>query len=160
MQSASPSGRMVVGLDGSAGAQAALRWALRQAGFTGAGVHVVHAVRRLDAFEWAALPTNYGTVPTPVRYDHDEVRATAERLAQDTVRGAVAEDDAFGSVEVTIEVGDGHPGDLLLAAAKDADLLVLGRTGHGGFTGMRLGSVARHCVEHSTCGVTIIPPLP
>lgn len=155
---ASPGGRIVVGVDGSVGARDALRWALRQAGLTGAVVHVVHAVRHVDAFDWAALPTNYGTVPTPVRYDRDEVHTTAERLTRDTVSAVVAEDDGFASVPVTIDVVDGHPGDALLAGASDAELLVLGRTGHGGFAGMRLGSIARHCVEHSTCGVTIVPP--
>lgn len=157
---ASPSGRIVVGVDGSAGARAALRWALRQACLTGGTVHVVHSVRPADAFEWTARPTNYGTIPTPVRYDRDEVRATAERQARDTVRDVVADDDGFASVTVTIDVVEGHPSDALLTAARDAEHLVLGRAGHGGFAGMLLGSVARHCVEHSTCGVTIVPGPP
>lgn len=152
-------GRIVVGMDGSAGATAALRWALRQAVLTGASVDVVHAVRRLDAYEWTLLPVGYGTVPAPVKFDMAEVHTAAEGLVWDAVREAAAEDDRFGSVKVAVDVVDGHPGDVLLAAAQDADLLVLGRTGHGGFAGMMLGSVARHCVEHSTCGLTIIPAL-
>jgi nucleotide-binding universal stress UspA family protein len=158
MDMASLDGRIVVGLDGSAGARAALRWALRQAALTAAVVHVVHAVRRLDAYEWVARPTNYGTVPAPVRYDEAEVRTTAEGLAGDAVREAVGDDDRLRAVEVRIDVVEGHPSDALLAAAEQAELLVLGRTGHGGFAGMLLGSVARHCVEHSPCGVVVVPP--
>lgn len=60
---------------------------------------------------------------------------------------------------VTIEqqVVEGHPAEELTDATSPGDLLVLGRRGHGGFAGLRLGSVSRHCVDHAPCPVVVVP---
>jgi len=59
-------------------------------------------------------------------------------------------------VEITSAVRRGAAAEVLLDAADEADLLVVGSQGHGGFAGMLLGSVSQHCVRHARCPVAII----
>jgi nucleotide-binding universal stress UspA family protein len=57
--------------------------------------------------------------------------------------------------------GDGsHAAPALLAAAEEAELLVVGSRGHGGFAEALLGSVSQHCVQHAACPVVIIRGAP
>ncbi|MEV0561406.1 universal stress protein [Dactylosporangium sp. NPDC049742] len=51
----------------------------------------------------------------------------------------------------------GHPAKVLLDAANGAELLVVGSRGHGTFTGILLGSVSQHCVQHAPCPVVVVP---
>ena len=60
------------------------------------------------------------------------------------------------AVERRIVAGTAAP--VLLDQAKDADLLVVGSRGHGGFAGLLLGSVSQQCAHHSTCPVVVVPP--
>ena len=50
----------------------------------------------------------------------------------------------------------GNAAQVLLDVARDADLLVVGSRGHGGFTGALLGSVSQHCVHHAPCPVVVV----
>jgi nucleotide-binding universal stress UspA family protein len=61
-------------------------------------------------------------------------------------------------VRVEKAVVEGPAAPLLLDLAKDADLLVVGSRGHGGFVGLLLGSVSQHVVHHSPCTVVVVPP--
>jgi nucleotide-binding universal stress UspA family protein len=134
--------RIVVGVDGSPSSRKALRWAVRQAQVTGAVVDAVHA--------WSA-PATFDMVPLVV---HPELM---EKYAERTLVDAVA--DAVGAhppVTVRLRVAQGHPAFVLIRAAHDADLLVLGNRGHGGFVGALLGSIAQHCVQHARCPVVIV----
>ncbi len=56
------------------------------------------------------------------------------------------------------EIVEGPAATLLLDLAKEADLLVVGSRGHGGFIGLLLGSVTQHLVHHSTAPVVVVPP--
>jgi len=63
----------------------------------------------------------------------------------------------LAQAELTIRVDEGHPVQVLMDAARTAHLLVLGSRGHGTFTGILLGSVSQHCVQHAPCPVVVIP---
>jgi nucleotide-binding universal stress UspA family protein len=133
-------GRIVVGVDGSPSSVEALRWAAHQAFLTG---DVVHAV---TSWVW---PAAYGYMPV-VEFDWAEnagvilERALAEALGE------------VGSKEVGRHVVEGHPALALLDAAVGANLLVVGSRGHGGFSGMLLGSVSQHVVCHALCPVLVV----
>ena len=138
-------GRIVVGVDGSESSRAALAWAVRQAALTGATVDAVHA--------WH-IPVTYGygygyamVLPVP----------DLEKFAGRVIDKAVAEvADLASGVEIRAVTVEGNPARALLDAAKDADLLVVGSRGHGGFTEALLGSVSQHCVHHADCPVVVI----
>jgi nucleotide-binding universal stress UspA family protein len=66
-------------------------------------------------------------------------------------------DELDHPVEVAIRVVEGHPVHVLMDAARKAQILVLGSRGHGTFTGILLGSVSQHCVQHAPCPVVVIP---
>jgi nucleotide-binding universal stress UspA family protein len=138
--------RIVAGVDGSPSSVSALRWAVQQAGLTGATVDAVIAWRypvSAGGYGWA--PTGMGTA-----FDFKE---DAEKV----LAGAIGTACAPGSgVLVRARVAEGNAAQVLLDASDGADLLVVGSRGHGGFTEALLGSVSQHCVHHARCPVVVI----
>lgn len=139
----------MVGIDGSEEAEDALRWAFDEAGMRQASLEVVHAW----SFPAVAI-THYGGAALPVIAPEDVGRAAAE-TAQETVAKVIGNAPA---VPVTTTVERGHPAEVLVAAAKGADLLVVGSRGRGGFAGMLLGSVSTHVLHHAPCPVVLVRP--
>jgi nucleotide-binding universal stress UspA family protein len=139
--------RIVAGVDGSPASEAALNWAIDQARLTGASVDAV------IAWHYPAPMAGFGTAPIGI-YDPSPFRELAER----TVAGAISRAGPDGDVKVRAQVAEGNAASVLLAAAQDADLLVVGSRGRGGFTGLLLGSVSQHCVHYATCPVVVIRP--
>ncbi len=138
-------GRIVVGVDGSAGSRAALRWAHEEARLRGATLEVV-AVWQFPVM--TSLPA-FGAMPPPDDMG-DEAEATL--LATLSEEGIAATDD----VPVTTVVAEGAPSAALIDLADGADLLVVGSRGHGGFSGLVLGSVSHQCASHSPCPVVVV----
>ena len=85
--------------------------------------------------------------------DADELASASEQALAETVTEVAGADPP---VRVESYVLTGHPAYELAQYAKDADLLVVGSRGHGGFVGALLGSVSDHCVHHATCPVVVI----
>ena len=81
---------------------------------------------------------------------------TVNRAAQQHVDDIVAARQDGGAVTISVEALAGQPGQVLCAAAGDADLLVVGRSGHGSVTESLLGSVGLHCVMHALSPVTVV----
>jgi nucleotide-binding universal stress UspA family protein len=138
--------RIVVGVDGSSASRAALRWAVRQARFTGTMVDAV------IAWQIPMMLQNYRWAPIYVEEAGDFAEDARKRI------DAVINEE-IGPADsrlVTSQVVHGHPAQVLLDAAADADLLVVGSRGHGGFAGALLGSVSQHCVHHAHCPVLIV----
>lgn len=134
---------IVVGVDGSQGARAALEYATREAALRRAQLRVVYA--------WQISPVVYSSGYAP---DLDEgFNEAAETLAREAV-AAVKELD--GTVECEGEAVEGQPALVLLREARDADLIVVGNRGHGGFASLLLGSVSHQVVQHAHCPVTVV----
>jgi nucleotide-binding universal stress UspA family protein len=148
-------GRIVVGTDGSPGARQAVRWALGEARLRGASVHVVHAwmVPLIEAMPepWFVGGPSVGPSDEQV-YDH--LVAGARSVVDEAVAEARA---AEPGLEIDGELAEARPAEALLAAAQDADLLVVGSRGRGGFTGLLLGSVSAQCAHHAPCPVVVVP---
>jgi nucleotide-binding universal stress UspA family protein len=70
--------------------------------------------------------------------------------------GAIAKAELEGALEIDQVVAHGHAAGVLIERSREADLLVVGTRGHGGFTGMLLGSVSAHCVHHAHCPVVVV----
>jgi nucleotide-binding universal stress UspA family protein len=139
--------RIVVGIDGSQGALRALTWAVDEAKLRDAHLVIVHAW-----LEPAAVAV--GSVISAGGVEPEIFEETAQRTMAD-VLGAV---DTTGLSQGTeSHVVAGTPARALLDAAHDADLLVVGSRGLGGFTGLLLGSVSQQVAHHATCPVVIVP---
>jgi len=141
--------RIVVGVDGSECAKAALRWAVVQARLTDA------VVVATTAWEDPAMSGfSYGW--SPMLFDGDSIATLTEKTLDETV-AEVTGPDGGQHVAIETRVVQGHPAQVLLNAATGAHLLVLGSRGHSTFAGILLGSVSQHCVQHAPCPVVIVP---
>lgn len=144
-----PTGRVVVGMDDSEGAKAALAAAVEEAARTGAEVEAL--VSYVAADYWTDLFEV--VVPTP-----EEIQWNLEQRTAPVVEEVLAPRRAASVPNVRTRVVEGPAGEALVHAARSADLLVVGSRGRGAFRGLLLGSVALHCVMHAPCPVLVVHP--
>jgi nucleotide-binding universal stress UspA family protein len=139
--------KIVVGIDGSEAAKNALRWALEEARLRSAKIVAVHA--------WEAPPAMPEPGPAP-GFDLvgilPEVEEAGERLVKAVVEEVVGDDSDVTVEPVAIQ---GPAASVLVEAARDADMLVVGSRGHGGFTALLLGSVSQQLAHHAPCPLLI-----
>lgn len=136
-------GRIVVGIDGSQASLAALRFAAQAATLRGSVLHAVHT--------WIA-PYQATSVWSPPLPTVDEPREWADTTLRDSVSAVLG--DRHG-LRVEHSVVEGPAGPTLVEAADDADLLVVGSRGRGGWKALLLGSVSTHCVVNAPGPVVI-----
>jgi len=139
---------VVVGVDGSAGAKEALRWALREGRLRNSPVRVVHA--------WTFGYTYWGGELEPytsLGFDLSDLQRAAEDLLE---RALVDVEDETEGVEIERQVAQGPAAEVLVELVAPSDLLVVGSRGHGGFAGLLLGSVSQQCVHHAPCPVVVV----
>ncbi|MDH3295992.1 MAG: universal stress protein, partial [Acidimicrobiia bacterium] len=136
--------RQVVGVDGSPGSKHALAWAVARADHLGP----VEPVSAWHYPWWAFVPTGTNAL---VPLNEKEFDNVARRLVDQSLEGIDRRQvlDAY--------VSHGSAGDALVQAGETASLIVVGTRGHGSLTGSLLGSVSRHCVNHATVPVAVIP---
>ncbi len=131
--------QLIVGVDGSAGSAHALRWALEEANRQGASLVAVLAYTYLDQrhVEGDAFDATYDAADALVALEH-HIK------------------EAVGDADVTARVVCDLPADALVDAGRDADLVVVGARGLGGFKGLLLGSVSERVLERSTSPVAVV----
>jgi nucleotide-binding universal stress UspA family protein len=168
-------GRVVVGVDGSDGSVAALRWAMTEARLRGTSVLAViawtyhaswgrasrvHMTPPPSAVLPGANPTGQRPPPRFEPSEETDQAGAVESVLESSVVRAIREQDEQGRqhhVEISRQAIEGHPAEVLLGAATPSDLLVVGYRGHGGFIGALLGSVSHHIVTHARCPVVVVP---
>ncbi|GAC1490022.1 MAG: universal stress protein [Pseudarthrobacter sp.] len=131
----------VVGVDGSEASVEALRQAQRLAASVGAKI--------LATAYWDDPHVYAGYVAMGIDRFEDRVMIVLNDALQ----------QAFGDdipPNVIPRVVRGHPRDSLIDASRHADMIVVGRRGHGGFGGLLLGSVSSACVAHAHCPVLVV----
>jgi nucleotide-binding universal stress UspA family protein len=138
--------RVVVGVDCSAGSRAALLFALEDAARRGVPVEAVTAYRPPEY--WMDF---YATGSYPV----DQLRSGAEDQVRTFVEQTLP-DGPQPPPPVRVRAIMGTATDVLIHEAHDADLLVIGSRGHGGFGRVLLGSTSMQCAQHATCPVTVV----
>ncbi len=133
--------RIVVGIDGSDGSVLALRWAAHYAALLDARLEVVMAWEYPPTFGWAAIAPDW------------DPAADVGRVLSDTAHAAFGDEPPAG---MQLQIREGGAARVLLEESEGATMLVVGSRGHGGFTGLLLGSVSANVAEHAECPVLII----
>ena len=141
-------GVIVVGVDHSPGAKAALGFALEEARLRRSTLRVVHAWQ----FGYIGAPGLEGLLPA-AGGDLEDFRQGAAAALDETLREVAADQDG---VAIERRVDQGTPAAVLIEESRTADLLVVGSRGHGGFAQLLLGSVSQQCAQHASCPVVIV----
>jgi nucleotide-binding universal stress UspA family protein len=141
-------GEIVVGVDHSAGAREALRFALTEARLRGASLRAIHT------WQLPYSGAGFGFTESAYRTDElSELRSAAEAALDATIEEAIPD---VGEVEIDRRVIEGVPAGVLVEQSRGAELLVVGSRGLGGFRGLLLGSVSQQCAHHAACPVVIV----
>jgi nucleotide-binding universal stress UspA family protein len=138
---------IIVGVDGSDHSRHALEWAIREAVVRHAPLTVLTVQQAVTGY-WGG----------PVLYQEDpELAKKARGMAQeetDSTLQKIGPESRPSSV--TVRAVTGLPAEALLEAAADADLLVVGSRGAGGFKRLLMGSVSTQVTHHAPCPVVVI----
>ena len=138
---------IVVAVDGSDHSQHVLEWALKEAALLRAPLTVL-TVHPVAASYWTG---------NPIIYPKDQPEQEKSRQAAEaSVSKAAASLDATPAAEVTVRAVSGIPAQEIIRASSDADLVVVGSRGGGGFGGLLMGSVSTQVVHHAACPVVVI----
>jgi len=139
---------IVVGVDGSPNSERALDWAMKQAAAVHAPLTVV-AVHEVPKSYWGNMPV-VGPADVAVV---EQLRQSAEQMTHEA-------ESRLGDAKpasVTVRAVSGFAVKELVDAAQDADLLVVGSRGGGGFAHLLLGSVSSQVIQHAPCPVVTVP---
>jgi nucleotide-binding universal stress UspA family protein len=139
--------RIVVGVDGSEGSCRALEWAYAEAERRGVALEVVAA--------WAHPPLPVTPEALAWSAQVGDLGPATKQMVDEMLQRVIG-DRADVDIETTIV--EGSPATVLLNEADDAEMLVVGSRGLGGFRSLLLGSVSQQCAQHGTCPVVIVPP--
>ena len=138
---------IIVGVDGSGHSQRALEWAMNEAAIRHAPLTVVVVHQ---------LVVGYAGHGIPYTNEVELARQAGDEAKRETDEMLIKLGDKRPE-SVNVEVVSGIPAEALLNAAKDADMIVLGSRGAGGFAKLLMGSVSTQVTHHAHCPVVIIP---
>ena len=139
---------VIVGVDGSHDAHRALEWAMKEAAIRHVPLTVV-TVHEVAVSGWTGQP-----IILPM--DQPEVDK-ARQAAEEAVAKAAAQLGESQPAAVTVRAVNGLAAQELIEASRDADLLVVGSRGGGGFARLMLGSVSDKVARHAHCPVVVVP---
>jgi len=139
---------IIVGLDGSGHSQLALEWAMKEAAIRHAPLTVLTVDQAVAGYYRGVAVDPAGPVRT----------AEARQAAEEETDKALAGLEGPRPESVVVTAVHGFPVEELIKAASDADMIVLGSRGAGGFTRLLMGSVASQVAQHAHCPVLIVPP--
>jgi nucleotide-binding universal stress UspA family protein len=137
---------ILVGVDGSAHSQRALEWAAKEAAVRHTSLTVLTVHQAVAGF-WG------GTL----HYQGDEALVEKAREAAQAETDKVLSGLEARPESVTVKAVNGIPAEELLNAGADADMIVVGSRGGGGFARLLLGSVSSTVAEHAKVPVMILP---
>jgi nucleotide-binding universal stress UspA family protein len=141
--------KIVVGYDGSANAEHALGWAIRQAALQH-GTLTVLAVNEVAASPWTGNPA--------VMPQDTVMLQQARTAAEDAVTKAAHELGDAEQPSVTVTARNGFATEELISASRDADLLVVGSRGQLTFPALRLGTTSAKIAHSAECPLVLVPP--
>lgn len=130
----------MVGVDGSAQSRAALDWAVEEA-----------TLRKGQVLALAAWNFPYVSDALGQAWDYEGFQSDAQAILEEELARV-----ANRGVKITGRVVQGNPASALVEASREAELVAVGSRGHGGFTGLMLGSVSTQTVRHAHCPVLVI----
>jgi nucleotide-binding universal stress UspA family protein len=138
---------IIVGIDSSHHSERALEWAMKEA-----------ALRHQPLKVLAVHPAIAGWTGHGVSYPGDaELLESTRTAAKETTDKVLAGLGGPRPESVTVEAVSGIPAEVLVAAAADADMIVVGSRGTGGFARLTMGSVSDQVARHAKCPVVIVP---
>jgi nucleotide-binding universal stress UspA family protein len=137
---------IVVGVDGSDSSQHALDWAVQHAALENAPLTVL-TVHQVAASAWTGNPIVY----PQDRPEEEKARQAAQETVDKTISKLGAKPGS-----VTVRAVSGQPAQALIEASQDADLVVVGSRGLGGFAALLTGSVSSQVVNHAACPVVVV----
>jgi nucleotide-binding universal stress UspA family protein len=139
---------IVVGIDGSGHSERALEWAAREAALRQVPLTVITVHQPVLGYWGSAL-------------DYPEDQAVSERARKAAREQTDKVVDRLGASvpQVTVDAVSGSAAEELLRAARNADLLVVGSRGAGGFARLAMGSVSTQVSHHARCPVVVIPAI-
>jgi nucleotide-binding universal stress UspA family protein len=148
---------IIVGIDGSHHSQRALEWAVHEAAVRQLPLRVLTVYRTALAY-WggAAAVLAYPGDQSLADSFADRALTVAREATEKALAGAGDAGDARPA-SVTVEAVGGIAAEDLISASKDADMIVVGSRGAGGFARLLLGSVSTQVVHHAHCPVVVIP---
>lgn len=138
---------IIVGIDGSVHSRRALEWAVSEAAIRRTPLTVLTVTQAIAGY--------WGPVIYPQNPDFIEQATKVAREETELVLDKLDAESRPPSVSVRAVVG--LPADEILSAAKDADMIVVGSRGAGGFKKLLLGSVSSQITHHAHCPVVVIP---
>lgn len=151
--------RIVVGVDGSAESCNALAWAAEEAKLRQAELEVVYAYEFTPAWQLYGYEGVSVSQMDAIAAEDEAAQERAQALAGELVNQLVRDLGPVDGVQVTaVAITDRRAAAALVARSENADMLVVGSRGRGGFSGLLLGSVSQQCAAHAHCPVTIISP--
>jgi nucleotide-binding universal stress UspA family protein len=139
---------IIVGIDGSAHSRQALEWAVNEAAVRHAPLTVL-TVNQAVAGYWTSH------VAYPGDMQRTKQAREAAQVEADSMLKKAGEESRPASV--TVRAVTGLPAEELIAATADADMIVVGSRGAGGFKRLLMGSVSSQVTHHAHCPVVVIP---